>query len=476
MPPINEFPVRWRLLLPLLAAAALLLAPRAVSIVGDLDGSHLAGDLNQPQIAATRQISLAEWEPWRVLLWQQAGNLALRGGNLDLAISSLERADQIGQLNPAGRLALGEAYWTEQKKTQALQAWAPLLQQGKAPAEVFRRVIQYRRTSGQLENAVSLAQAWVQFDPANGEAAYILGLFSLPGSWEQSGAALAAAARLDPGWAARARILTQALQRSGADAPAEYRLVEIGRALGGLGEWDLALAAFEHAQKINPGYGEAWAFGSEAKLQLHQDGTPDLNRALALAPDSPVIQALAALDFRRQGDTQQALQRFQAAAELEPQRAIWLVEIGNTYADLHNIQQGLDNYQKAVAVEPDNPAIRRLMAQYCLIHQIELRSVGLPAARQAAVLAPNDPASLDMLGQVLIGLEDFASAERFLQQALDKDLDYPAAHLHLGQLYLNQNQMDWAQYHLALAASEGDQDAEASLIAQRLLARYFGGR
>ena len=250
--------------------------------------------------------------------------------------------------------------------------------------------------------------------------------------------------RRRPGWILaghrRVKILTQALQKSGADAPAEYRLVEIGRALGGLGEWDLALAAFEHAQKVNPNYGDAWAFSSEAKLQLHQDGTSDLQRALELAPDSPVIQALMALNFRRTGDAQQALQRFRAAAELEPQRAIWLVEIGNTYADLHDIQQGLEYYQKAVSVEPDNPAIWRLMAQYCLIHQIQLRAVGLPAARQAAVLAPNDPASLDLLGQVLIGLEDLTSAERFLQQALDKDLDFPAAHLHLGQLYLNAEQ------------------------------------
>jgi tetratricopeptide (TPR) repeat protein len=475
MPQIHEFPVRWRIWLPLLAAAALLLAPRAASIGGNLEGSHLAGELSQPQVEATRQISLAVWEPWRVQLWQQAGDLALRGGNPDLAISSLERAEQIGQLDPSGRLALGEAFWTKQLKEQALQVWEPLFQQGKAPPEIYHRAILYRRNAGRLEDAVRLAQAWAQASPSNAEAAYTLGLISLPVAWQQSGAALAAAARLDAGWGPQVKILAQALQRSGADAPEEYRLVEIGRALGSLGEWDLALAAFEHAQAINPGYAEAWAFGSEARQQLHQDGTPDISRALALAPESPVIQALAALDFRRAGDSQQALQRFQAAAELEPQRAIWLVEIGNTYADSHDIRKGLEYYQKAAAVEPENPAIWRLMAQYCLIHQIDLRTTGLPAARQAALLTPNDPSSLDMLGQVMEGLEDYASAERFLQQALDKDLDFPAAHLHLGQLYLTQNKMDWAQYHLAQAASQS-QDAESSLIAQRLMARYFGGK
>jgi tetratricopeptide (TPR) repeat protein len=230
------------------------------------------------------------------------------------------------------------------------------------------------------------------------------------------------------------------------------------------------------AETLNPSYAEAWAFSSEARQQLKQDGLPDLEQALALSPKSAALQALAGLYYRRKGDSQQALQHFMAAAEAEPQRGIWQVEIGSSYADLHNTQKGLEYYQKATGLEPENASIWRLVAQYCLIHDLSVREAGLPAARQAAALAPEDPASADLMGQVMLALGDQASAERFLQQSLEKNADYPAAYLHLGQLYLQQNRLDLAEYSLARAARHVGEDAESILLAQRLLARYFGQR
>jgi tetratricopeptide (TPR) repeat protein len=471
----REFPIRLRILLPLLVAFSFLIAPRNVGIQNDLEASRQAGFSKRADMQAIHLLSLVRWEPWRTGLWQQSGLLALLGGSPDLAITSLERAQQINGLDDSGRLALGEAFWTKSQKEQALETWEPLMANGKAPAEVFLRSIQYRRSVGNLKDALRLAANWSQAEPGNGAAAWNLGLLSLPAHWEQAGPALEKAASLDPSLAAQVKILTEAIGISGTDVPAEYRQVEIGRALGSLGEWNLALAAFERAKAINPSYAEAWAFSSEARRQLNQDGTANLKHALELAPDSPGIQALAAQDYRNMGDSQQALERFEAAAALEPQRALWWVEIGNTYADLHDNQKGLEYYQKAVSIEPQNPAIWSMLAQYCLTNMLELRATGLPAARQAALLAPHDPASQDLLGQVMLGLDDQVSSERFLQQAIDMDLDYPAAHLHLGQLYLRQERLDLAQYQLALAARQNGGDAETSLLARRLLIRYFGG-
>jgi predicted Zn-dependent protease len=143
---------------------------------------------------------------------------------------------------------------------------------------------------------------------------------------------------------------------------------------------------------------------------------------------------------------------------------------------MHNIQKGLEYYQAAYDKEPENPMIWRLAAQYCLMNELQIRETALPAARQAVALAPGDAANLDVLGQVMIALEDEISAERFLQQAIEKDLDYAPAQLHLAQLYLRQGRMDWAQYYLALAARQVGQDSEANLMAKRLLARYFGAQ
>jgi tetratricopeptide (TPR) repeat protein len=471
----REFPIRLRILLPLLVAFAFILAPRSAGIQTNLEANRQAGLAKRADMQAFHLLSLVRWEPWRTGLWQQSGLLALLGGSPDLAITSLESAQQLNAMDDSGRLALGEAFWAKSEQDQALATWEPLIANGKAPAEVFQRSIQSRRSIGNLEDALRLAAEWSRAEPGNGAAAWNLGLLSLPAHWEQAGAALEKASSLDPSFSVQVKVLTQAIGMAGTDVPAEYRQVEIGRALGSLGEWNLALVAFERAKTINPTYAEAWTFSSEAHRQLNQDGTADLKRALELAPDSPVIQALAAQDYRNMGDSRQALERFEAAAALEPQRALWWIEIGNTYADLHDNQKGLEYYQKAVSIEPQNPAIWRMLAQYCLTNMLELRATGLPAARQAALLAPHDPAGQDLLGQVMLGLDDPVSAERFLQQAVDMDLDFPAAHLHLGQLYLRQERMELAQYQLALAARQNDGDAETSLLARRLLIRYFGG-
>ncbi len=184
---------------------------------------------------------------------------------------------------------------------------------------------------------------------------------------------------------------------------------------------------------------------------------------------------MAGVYFRRISEFDSAVQRLLKAAELEPANAIWRMEIGNLYADQHNTRAGLAEYQKAAALEPDNALIWQQVAEFCLYYDLELRQVGLPAARQAAALAPEAAAYADTLGRVMAALGDPASAERFLQQAIEKDPDFSAAMLHLGQLYLNQGQTAQAEYYLAKAAQPHGQATEANLIAERLLDRYFGG-
>ncbi len=463
-----------RILLPLLAAVALLVAPKAADLQNAMFDHTAAQKLHQAEKSASYLAELAVWEPWRPGLWQQAGSMALRSGDAALAIADLETAQKLNQLDDSGWLTLGEAYWTVQRWDEAIKVWTPLMEQHRAPAEIYQRTVKLRLLTAWVEEAARWAGLWWTTYPQDGRAAYMLGLASL--SFDETGAATAleAAARLSPGWAANVAILTQTLAKMPPDLPPESRLVETGRALGSIGEWNLALVSFEKAQALNPQYAQAWAFSSEAKQQLHQNGNPDLEKALSLAPDSPVILALAAVNYRRQGDSAQALERFLQASLLEPERAIWQIEIGNTYADLHNIQKGLEYYQAAAKIEPENPLVWRLMAQFCVDNELQIRETALPAARQAVNLAPEDAANLDILGQVMSALQDEISAERFLQQAIEKDLDYTPARLHLAQLYLRQGRLDWARYHLALAARPVGQATDASLMAQRLLARYFG--
>jgi tetratricopeptide (TPR) repeat protein len=85
------------------------------------------------------------------------------------------------------------------------------------------------------------------------------------------------------------------------------------------------------------------------------------------------------------------------------------------------------------------------------------------------LLAPDDPACLDALGQVFFLLGDVTSAGRFYERALQADPGFAPAHLHLGLVYLQQGDSQEAvnQFTLASRLAPGTPAAEQ---AQRLLA------
>jgi cytochrome c-type biogenesis protein CcmH/NrfG len=70
-------------------------------------------------------------------------------------------------------------------------------------------------------------------------------------------------------------------------------------------------------------------------------------------------------------------------------------------------------------VEPNNGEFWRILGRFCVDNYLAVRETALPAARQALTLAPANPDMLDLMGLVLLQLEDETGAERFLQRALE---------------------------------------------------------
>jgi tetratricopeptide (TPR) repeat protein len=149
-----------------------------------------------------------------------------------------------------------------------------------------------------------------------------------------------------------------------------------------------------------------------------------------------------------------------------------LAEIGNTYSEMGDLPTALEYYQKALELTPEEPLYLRLLAEFSLKHQIQVREIALPALRQALILVPDDPVTLDLMGHALSLLEDYANAERYLLRAIRVQPDYAPAHLHLGMNYLLQGDIANARRQLALASSLAP-DTPVAERAERLLQRYF---
>jgi len=160
------------------------------------------------------------------------------------------------------------------------------------------------------------------------------------------------------------------------------------------------------------------------------------------------------------------------AAALYPALPAVQTERGHILALQGDLEAAQQAYQQAIGLAPQDPAYYRLLAAFSLEHNYQLSQTGLPAARQALLLSPNDPASLDMLGQVLLQLGDAASAKRFFERAALLQPQYAPAHLHLGLIYILEDNRPAAyeKFNQVLSQAPGTTAADQ---AQRLLENYF---
>ena len=423
--------------------------------------------------AAAHFAAAAERQPRRGDLWEAAGIYALQGGDPQRSEIYLERA-ALMQPSTNILIQLGDARKQQGDAYGAIEAWEQALQTGKVPSGLYWDLASAYLEQQDLASAARVLKMLAEREPGQAEVQFHLGMVSAAYEPEAALAYLSHAARLDPGLKDAVSRITRSITAARfADDPA-YSLVSAGRALAGLGEWDLAAAAFHRAVQIRPDYAEAWAFLGEARQQAGMDGLAEvdslqaLQTAVELDPGSLSAQLFLAMYWQRQGEPEKAVQSLQAALQHNPERAILLAELGNALAAQGDLAAAYEAYQQAARQAPQNPSYFRLLAAFSLKYNYQPGVVALPAARRAVLLNTQDPQSLDMMAQVLIRLNDLCNAGRFARRALQVDPSYAPAHLHLGLIYRLQGQEQLAQqaFELARSLDKGGPTAEQ---AERLL-------
>jgi tetratricopeptide (TPR) repeat protein len=353
---------------------------------------------------------------------------------------------------------------------------APLLQGAQQRDTYIRRLSAHRQQADYTAMLADL-KALADLQPDDAGWQYQLGLVWAATQPEEALPFLSRAAKLDPALGEQTSRLAQNIRIARLKDDPAYTLLEAGRALGAMNEWELAAEAFRRATQTHPDYAEAWAYMGEARQQLPEaqatgDGLAELEHALQLDPESLSAHLFLSLYWQRQGQLDQALDYLDKAATLYPDHPALQTEIGHVLALQGDLEAAQQAYQQAIELAPQDPAYYRLLAAFCLEHNYQLSQTGLPAARWGLLLAPNDPASLDMLGQVLLELGDTDSAKRFFERAILQQAEYAPAHLHLGLIYIDQGdrQAAYEKFHQVLSLAPGTTIADQ---AQRLLDNYF---
>ncbi len=461
-----------------LAIALLGLAPQPHAARQAFYEAQQAVQQADSRAAAASLEQAAPYYPWRSDLWISAARHALQAGDLQSAMRLFEQAGTADQLSESDLLTFGDLFLASGDALAAEAFWQQAAQLQPPSPAAHLRLANYHLQRQDYPAAIADLQAALALTPTDIQLAYQLGL--LLAAWQpQEAIPYLELASTDPGRAFSAGQILNSIQAAQQPEDPAYTLLSSGRALASLDEWQMAAVAFHQAVGLRPDYAEAWAYLGEARQHIRQadvpgasDGLAELEQALQIDPQSVSANLFAGLYWQRHANNQQALQYLQTAQQLDPQNPILLVEIGQTYAQGGNLPTAQSYFERAIALNPYDPTYWRLLAGFSMQYQIQVRELGLPAARRAVTLNPSDPQSLDTLAQTLLYLGDWLNAERFLRRALAIDSDYAPAHLHMGLVFYYRGDASRAELEFDLAESlaPGSWTAEQ---ANRLLAYYF---
>lgn len=329
---------------------------------------------------------------------------------------------------------------------------------------------------GDLQAALDVWQHALQSDPEDVQAHLQTGLLLALSDPDEAMQHLETAAALDPTLEPVVSRISSALRQAGAVDDDAYRDTILGQAFASLQAWPAAEFALARAVAADPQYAEAWAYLGEVRQHTgNGDALEALQTAYALNPSSYAANLFLSIYYRRLGEPETALPYLQTAILQDTDNRALQADLAQTLVEAGLVSLGFERLISLTEKYPDDPEPWLLLAALSIENNLQVVQFGLPAARQAALLSPEDPEAVLLLGRAYLLLGDTALAERFLLQAAQLDPASPWPHYYLGVLHLNTGTTDAAEAELrtALALAESSAHPGARQQAITLLETYF---
>ena len=456
-----------KLILLILVGSMLGFGPTVISVTQNAQKVSTAFAAEDYRSGARYLLLLAEYNPWWTSLWESAGQVAFTTGDYSLAKEAYLGAYDVGDLSEESQVDLGTAQYYLGELEDAESTWLELTS---SPA-AMKNLADLYEEEGDIPRAIEFWSDYLSLSEASPDTGelYYFGLLIAADSPPKALAYLDQASQDYPEAAKVAAGIRAAIQ----EEPA-YQLISAGQVLAAVDHWRLASFAFEKAVSLRPDYPEAWFYWGES-LQHIEDPQADpqevLQEGLDLDEGSPMGNLFMGIYWQRKGSHVTALDFFTVVEGLWPDRADVLVEEGKSLAAMGELEAAYLKYQAAVELYPLDPTYYRILAEFCLAYTYQVKEGALPAARLAVQFDPQDPANIDVLGQVMLALEDENNALRFYLQALELDPTYAPAYYHLGIFYSARDDSDIAVYYLSQAVEYSNNPALIDQ-AQRLISSY----
>lgn len=241
-------------------------------------------------------------------------------------------------------------------------------------------------------------------------------------------------------------------------------LAEVGQIYARYQHWGLAALSFQRAVELEPDYSLAWAYLGLAFEQTGGDGSSEILRARSELPMDPRPHVFLAIHLVKAGQPNRARASLDTAAALDPENPAIAAQLGSVYAEIGDFSAATQAYLAAAELAPDDGRFWLLLASFSLEHDLDLVGIGLPAARNAVSIDPQNPRAHEKLGAIHFNLDNFMLAERSLRTALSLDGRAPSAQYNYGLLMLafGRRQAADAAFRAASILDEGGQYADLS--------------
>lgn len=435
-PPAAPSPVGAFLRAALLLGAVLLFGPHPAlqAITTALRSAEAATAQNNFTAAATLLHAAAQHLPYDPPILYRSALADVSAQQFERAVQKLEQVAAIEGWSPTRRIALGDAFLGLNQRTKAIEHWELALTEAPGDPALLTRLATSYEALGRYPEAIDALSQLAQTQNGDPAALYRLCLLTVATTPEEAPARLSRLAELAPAYATVAQQLLNAVQEGQATNNPAYTLARVGFEFVQLQEWALAELALTRATVLDPTYPDAFVYLGLTLDRQEKDGLAAYETAVRLAPQSVLAQFFLGLYYRRVGLSEKALPYLKQANDLDPNNPAIKAEIGGAYASLGDLQQAAVWLTQAVQVNERDPAFWLLLARFYVDQNYQVAEMGLPAARQAVGLAPDDPAALDVLGYALVLTNDVPNGQKLLERALTLNPELPSLQLHWGLL------------------------------------------
>jgi tetratricopeptide (TPR) repeat protein len=392
-------------------------------------------------------LALAEYQtalvaqPDNSLISAKLIDSALAAGWPELATTYLARQGSSHGWTPVLHRKMAEALDAQGDRLPAVAHWRASLIGTKDDIPTLRRLTDDATTRRDWNAALDMLSRLIAIDPGDHHALYQSGLLLAPTDPRTARDHLRQAA-VDPQYRAIANALGNVLS---AEHPTPDSLAfQVGLALMSARAWPYAEHALTVALDKGTASPVALAFLGVAQDQQGRNGWPLLERALAAAPNDPMVNYGAGLHWRLAGDKSRALDALGRAYALDSENPAIAAEIGLVYQKDGRLSEAAQWLTRATTLAPNNVGFRVLLATFYADSGYNLAGEGLATLRRLAEQTPNDSEIRASLGWALVSTGQLDAARVELEKALTLDPTSARARYYFGIFLENRGDREGA--------------------------------